>query len=109
MLIHPKMKILSFAQPHDFLNLYEFLLLNTKEDILKNDGNQVVIIVIIHVQEWISLDEMVFICYLTLQAHTDLLELLFWHFRLQEVLICILAKYLVSPETFQHLYLTFRF
>jgi len=37
-ILHPKMKILiSFTHPQVVANLYEFLLLNTKEDILKND------------------------------------------------------------------------
>ncbi len=33
-MIHPKKNILSFTDPHVVPSLYEFLLLNTKEDIL---------------------------------------------------------------------------
>ncbi len=40
-MVHPKVKILSFIHPHDFPNLYEFLLLNIKKDILKNVGTQI--------------------------------------------------------------------
>ncbi len=40
-MVHPKVKIMSFIHPHDFPNLYEFLLLNIKEDILKNVGTQI--------------------------------------------------------------------
>jgi len=37
------MTILSFTHPYVVPNLYEFLLLNTKEDILKNVGNQLMV------------------------------------------------------------------
>jgi len=41
-IVRPKIKILtSFTHPQVVPNLYEFLLLNTKED-LKNVGNQTV-------------------------------------------------------------------
>ncbi len=43
-IVHPKMKILSSFTHPVFPNLYEwFVLLNTKEDILKNEGNRAVL------------------------------------------------------------------
>ncbi len=41
-IVHPKMKLLSFNNRHVVPTLYEFFLLNTKVDILKNVGNQTV-------------------------------------------------------------------
>ncbi len=41
--VHPKMKTLSsFTHPQVDPNLYECVFLNTKEDILKNEGNRAV-------------------------------------------------------------------
>ncbi len=43
MIVHPKIKMLSsYTQPHVVPNLYSFLSVNIKEDILKNAGYQTV-------------------------------------------------------------------
>jgi len=39
-MVHPKITFLSFTHPQVVIKLYDFLLLNKKEDILKNLGNQ---------------------------------------------------------------------